>query len=80
MVTAVVLLGKGLHALQTLGMLPLRPIPFLWIEPLGIFPDAYTLLAQLALALSPLPWFLFRRHPRASSESIDTRSGEFQAK
>jgi high-affinity iron transporter len=79
LVTAVVLLGKGLHALQTLGILPLMPIRFIPIEPLGIFPDAYTLLAQLALALAPLLWFFLRREPRAASE-VDAHSGQFQPK
>jgi len=39
------------------------------VEPLGVFPDAYSLLPQLALALGPLLWRLARHRP-------DGKSGE----
>jgi high-affinity iron transporter len=55
-VTAIVLLGKGIHALQEVGALPLRPIPLFTFEPLGIFPDALSFIPQLLLALAPLVW------------------------
>lgn len=55
-VTAVMLLGKGLHGLQELGVLPLAPLPFFTVEFLGVFPDAYSLLPQVALSLAPLAW------------------------
>jgi high-affinity iron transporter len=54
--TAVVLLGKGIHALQEVGALPLRPLPLPTLEPLGIFPDALSLLPQVVLALAPFAW------------------------
>lgn len=71
--TAVMLLGKGIHGLQELGVLPLAPIPFVRLEALGIFPDAWPLLPQVVLALAPV-WWKFalsptlitrRRAPRA---------------
>ncbi|MFO0601485.1 MAG: FTR1 family protein [Myxococcaceae bacterium] len=55
-VTAVALLGKGLHGLQELGVLPLVPLRFFTIELLGIYPDALSLLPQVALSLAPFAW------------------------
>lgn len=60
-VTAVMLLGKGLHGLQELGVLPIRPIPFVQLDMLGIFPDALSLGPQLALALAPFVWKWFEQ-------------------
>lgn len=60
-VTAVVLLGKGLHALQEVGALPLAPIKMFELEFLGIFPDAISLVPQIVLALAPLAWRFRRR-------------------
>ena len=59
--TAVMLLGKGLHALQEVALLPLRPIPFVTVELLGVYPDAVSLAPQLLLALAPLAFVLIRR-------------------
>ena len=59
--TAVMLLGKGLHALQEVGVVPIRPIPMITVDFLGIYPDLVSLLPQLLLALSPLAWKLIRR-------------------
>lgn len=59
--TAVVLLGKGLRALQEVGAIPLRPLPIPTFDLLGIFPDLYTFLPQALLALSPLVWGAVRR-------------------
>ncbi len=59
--TAVMLLGKGLHALQEVGVIPIRPIPMITIDFLGIFPDLVSLLPQVLLALSPLVWTVIRR-------------------
>ncbi|MGA9525048.1 MAG: cytochrome c/FTR1 family iron permease, partial [Myxococcaceae bacterium] len=59
--TAVMLLGKGLHALQEVGVVTIRPIPMITIDFLGIYPDLVSLLPQLLLALSPLAWNLIRR-------------------
>ncbi|MFZ5443010.1 MAG: cytochrome c/FTR1 family iron permease [Myxococcota bacterium] len=59
--TAVMLLGKGLHGLQELGVLPLAPVPFVEVDALGLFPDALSLVPQLVLASSPLVWRLVQR-------------------
>ncbi len=60
-VTAIMLLGKGLHALQEVGLVPLKPIPFVTIEMLGIFPDALTLVPQAVLTAIPLLMMVFKR-------------------
>lgn len=68
--TAVMLLGKGLHGLQEVGVLPLAPIPFLKLEVLGIYPDALTLVPQLLLSLAPFAWRALARRggsPAATS-------------
>lgn len=62
--TAVVLLGKGLHALQEVALLPLAPLPLFTVEVLGVYPDAVSLLPQLTLALAPLLWIGVRRWSR----------------
>jgi high-affinity iron transporter len=54
--TAVVLLGQGIHAFEEVGILPSRPMPFLRVAFLGIFPDRIGVFAQLAVALGPLVW------------------------
>ncbi len=61
--TAVMLLGKGLHGLQELGVLPLAPVRFFEIEFLGIFPDAWSLIPQLVLAFVSFAWL--QRKPSA---------------
>jgi high-affinity iron transporter len=63
--TAVMLLGKGLHAFQEVGYLPLAPIPFFTVEFLGIYPDAISLLPQLLLALAPLAFIAIIRNRTA---------------
>jgi high-affinity iron transporter len=63
--TAVMLLGKGLHGLQELGVVPLAPTPFFTFAPLGIFPDWLTLMPQLVLAALPLGWWLWTRRQRS---------------
>jgi high-affinity iron transporter len=67
---AVVLLGKGIHALQEVGAVPVRPIPMFTMELLGVYPDAYSFLSQLALALAPIAWMLFRRTRRGEPERV----------
>ncbi len=57
--TAVMLLGRGLHGLQELGVLSYFPSPGITVAPLGIFPDAMTLGAQACLAI--LCWVGIRR-------------------
>jgi high-affinity iron transporter len=59
--TAVVLLGQGIHSFEEVGMLPSRPLPFLRVDFLGIYPDRLGLLAQLGLAALPLIWTATRR-------------------
>jgi high-affinity iron transporter len=59
--TAVMLLGKGLHALQEVALLPLAPIPFFTVEMLGVYPDAISLVPQLLLALGPVAFVVLRR-------------------
>ncbi len=81
LLTAVVLLGKGLHALQTLGVLPLWPVPLFELEPLGIYPDLYSFGPQLLLAAAPALWFVWRRKPLAVPHpTVDPDSGELQGK
>jgi high-affinity iron transporter len=63
--TAVILLGKGLHSLQEVAVLPLAPIPFFSVEFLGVFPDAISLVPQLLLALVPLTFVIIRRSRNA---------------
>lgn len=66
--TAVMLLGKGLHGLQELDVVPLVPVPFVTVDALGIYADALTLGPQLVLALAPLAWWFFKRSsPRVSA-------------
>jgi high-affinity iron transporter len=60
-ITAVILLGKGLHSLQEVAVLPLAPIPFVTVDLLGVFPDAVSLVPQLVLALGPVAFLLLRR-------------------
>jgi high-affinity iron transporter len=67
-VTAVILLGKGLRALQEVGMVPLSPIPLFTFEPLGIFPDALTFFPQLVLAAIPIVMLVIKR--RGSSTRL----------
>jgi high-affinity iron transporter len=70
-VTAVILLGKGIHALQEVGMIPLRPIPMVRIDILGVFPDAWGLGAQVLLACTPFIYRALRKSDdsRATSQS-----------
>lgn len=69
--TAVVLLGKGLHGLQELGVLPLVPLPFVQLDVLGVFPDALSLVPQLVLASAPLGWKLVQRL-RGAADDVTT--------
>jgi high-affinity iron transporter len=64
-ITAVILLGKGLHALQEVALLPLSPIPFVTVEVLGVYPDALSLVPQWLLALGPLAFTFIRRNRTA---------------
>ncbi len=59
--TAVVLLGKGVHALQLVGAIPVWPTPLFTVDLLGIFPDVIGLGSQATLLLLPLVWTGLRR-------------------
>lgn len=59
--TAVMLLGKGLHALQEVGALPLVPLRFITLDLLGLYPDAVSLVPQVLLAALPLALLLRRK-------------------
>ncbi len=59
--TAVMLIGRGFHGLQELGVLPLAPAHFITIEALGIFSDWVSLIPQLILGGAPLIWWLAKR-------------------
>lgn len=72
--TAVVLLGKGLRALQEVGAVPLWPIPGITLDLLGVYPDAFTALPQLALLLAPLPWWWLRSR-RGDVKAADSAGG-----
>jgi high-affinity iron transporter len=77
--TAVALLGQGLHAFQEVGLLPLVPMRGPRLDLLGVFPDALTLLPQLAMLLAPLLfWWWRRRNDTADTPALKT-SGPRQA-
>jgi high-affinity iron transporter len=81
LITAVVLLGKGLHTLQALGALPFRPIASVQIDALGIYPDLYSLGAQLLLAIAPLVWIFWRTRDRDQAVlTADHDSSQLNAK
>ncbi|KFE63073.1 cytochrome c/FTR1 family iron permease [Hyalangium minutum] len=72
--TAVMLLGKGLHALQEVALLPLAPIPFVTVDMLGVYPDAVSLVPQLLLALIPVAYVVLRRMRNTRSSSSSSES------
>ncbi|MBS1153939.1 MAG: Cytochrome c family protein/iron permease, family, partial [Myxococcaceae bacterium] len=55
--TAVMVLGKGIHGLQEVGVLGLTPIPFFELPVLGIFADAASLIPQLVLGCAAVWWW-----------------------
>jgi high-affinity iron transporter len=55
-VTAIMLLGQGIHSFQEVGLLPAHPVPFVRVEFLGIYPDMIGLFAQLTLAALAFAW------------------------
>ena len=63
--TAVVLLGKGLHAFQEVGALPFAPLSLPSLEALGLFADAVSLMPQVVLAGATLAYFVARRRKTA---------------
>lgn len=68
--TAVMLLGKGLRALQETGLLALAPLGRFQVDFLGIYADAWTLLPQLALAVAPLIYWLYRSRRAAAEQPV----------
>jgi high-affinity iron transporter len=75
--TAVILLGKAMHGLQELGVLPLLPVPFVELPVLGLYPDAFTLLPQALVALGPVLWLKARTNAGADrSAGAGTRAPE----
>ena len=72
-VTAVMLLGKGLHALQEVGVLPLAPIPFFTVDLLGIYPDAVSLVPQLVLRAGAAGLVLIKRSRTARLAAASSR-------
>ena len=77
--TAVALLGQGLHAFQEIGFLPLVPVRGPRLDVLGLYPDALTLLSQLALLIVPLLLFWWRRHGDTTDAAALKTSGPRQA-
>jgi len=74
--TAVMLLGKGLHALQKVGQIPLSPIGSLdlRVDFLGLYPDFVTLVPQLVLIAAPFAWRAWSAR-RAARAVADTTVG-----
>jgi high-affinity iron transporter len=73
-VTAIILLGKALHALQEVALVPLKPIPFVTLEPLGIFPDAMSLIPQAVLTAIPLILLFIKRRRGGTTRLADASS------
>jgi high-affinity iron transporter len=73
-VTAIILLGKALHALQEVALVPLEPIPFVTIEPLGIYPDAMSLIPQAVLTAIPLIVLFIKRRGDTTRRLADASS------
>ncbi len=59
LILAIILAGKGTHALQEAGIVSLGPVGIPTIEILGIYPSFWPLFAQLIIAiLAMLIWFI----------------------
>ncbi|GAC1353502.1 MAG: hypothetical protein NVSMB47_05950 [Polyangiales bacterium] len=67
LVTAVVLVGKGVHALQEVGWAPVHPVAFGRLDLLGVYPDLIGLAAQAALACAPIAWIVARRRAHVAA-------------
>jgi high-affinity iron transporter len=66
------LLGQGLHSFQEIGLLPMLPVRGPRLDVLGLYPDALTLLSQLAMLLVPLLLFWWRRRGDAAAAALKT--------
>lgn len=73
-VTAIVLLGKAIHALQEVAWVPLRPVRFITIDLLGIYPDALSLLPQALLTAIPLAIYFIKRRGGGTPQLADASS------
>lgn len=67
-VLAVVLIGKGVKALQEAGMFSAHPIGFVRIEFLGVYPSEETLLAQVIVAAVAVLGFWFNSRLTAKAQ------------
>jgi len=65
--TALMLIGKGMHGLQELGVLSSKPLPFFSVEALGVFADGWTLVPQLLLLAAALALWRWTKPPRATA-------------
>lgn len=72
-VLCVVLIGKGVSALQEAGLLPVSPIAgFVRVEVLGLYPTAQGIAAQVAMAALLLIGFWYNQR-RAAATGKETR-------
>ena len=61
---AVILVGKGIHSLQEVGILGITPSPInLRLELFGFFPTLETTVAQFGILLMPLALWFFGKKP-----------------
>ncbi|EPX65035.1 hypothetical protein D187_000460 [Cystobacter fuscus DSM 2262] len=73
-VTAIILLGKAIRALQEVALVPIHPIRFVTIDLLGIYPDAMSLIPQAVLTAIPLALLLIKRRGGGTASLADTSS------
>lgn len=72
-VLCVVLIGKGVSALQEAGWLPVSPLAgFVRVEALGLYPTAQGIAAQVAMAALLLTGFWYNQR-RAAANGKETR-------
>jgi high-affinity iron transporter len=69
-VTAIMLLGQGIHSFEEVGLLPSSPMPFIRLEFLGIYPDRLGLLAQLTLSILVAIWKVFVGDPKGRDAPV----------
>jgi high-affinity iron transporter len=72
-VTAVMLLGQGIHSFEEVGLLASRPMSFIRIDFLGVYPDRLGLLAQLSLSVLVVTWSVLRRSGSPHTPSVATK-------
>ena len=74
--TAVVLVGQGVHSFDEVGLVGSRPVPFVSVPFLGMYPDLVSLLAQLVVAAAPLVWLALHRGSSAAPTNGAAVAGE----